>query len=62
MDNKRSATQYYVCWVVDFYHAERNPQGLGNELITGSRSDASGRRIYRRLRLGGLLNFYTRAA
>ena len=30
--------------------------------ITGSRSDASGRRTYRRLRLGGLLNFYTRAA
>ena len=33
MDNRHSATQYYVCWVVDFYHEERPHQGLGNELI-----------------------------
>jgi len=47
---------------MEHYHAERNHQGLGNELIIGSRSEASGRTIHRRRRLGGLLNFYTRAA
>ena len=47
---------------MEHYHAERDHQGLGNELITGSRSEASGRTIYRQLRLGGLLTFYTRAA
>jgi putative transposase len=47
---------------VDHYHRERNHQGLENRLIDGS---ATGRReggIHRRPRLGGLLNYYERAA
>jgi len=47
---------------VDHYHRERNHQGLGNRLIDRR---ATGRReggIHRRPRLGGLLNYYERAA
>jgi hypothetical protein len=61
-DNRRSATQYYVCWVVDFYHHERNHQGLQNQLIiqpTAQRRDGS---IACRERLGGLLKYYHRPA
>ena len=43
------------------YHRERNHQGLGHELIDREPSVAGGR-IRRRQRLGGLLNYYVRAA
>ena len=43
------------------YHRERNHQGLGTELIDREPSVAGGR-IRRRQRLGGLLNYYVRAA
>jgi hypothetical protein len=47
---------------VEHYHRERNHQGLSNALIEGpARLDAVGR-IRRRSRLGGLLNYYERAA
>jgi putative transposase len=42
-------------------HGERNHQGLRNELIEGQPADGGGR-IRRRQRLGGLLNYYSRAA
>ena len=44
------------------YHRERNHQGLDNELI--EREPAEGRvgRVRRHQRLGGLLNYYARAA
>jgi hypothetical protein len=45
---------------VAHYHHERNHQGLDNALID-DRSRPTGRRIRRRPRLGGLLN-YERAA
>jgi transposase InsO family protein len=44
------------------YHAERNHQSLGNELIEGSPSANTNGRIERRERLGGVLNFYAREA
>ncbi len=44
------------------YHRERNHQGLGNELIDGVEGRHSGRRVQRRQRIGGLLNYYYRAA
>jgi transposase InsO family protein len=44
------------------YHRERNHQGLGNELIDGAPPVDGGHRLYRRQRLGGLLNYYARAA
>jgi transposase InsO family protein len=47
---------------VEHYHGERRHQGLENELIDGaSVADRVGR-VRRRQRLGGLLNYYTRAA
>ena len=45
------------------YHHERNHQGLGNRLILpeGTPADAGGT-VLRRERLGGVLNYYYRAA
>jgi transposase InsO family protein len=51
--------------VVEFvahYHRERNHQGLGNELIERPGSRRRVGRIRRCPRLGGLLNYYARAA
>jgi len=47
---------------VAHYHEERNHQGLGNELIDSAPPVQGGRRIRCRQRLGGLLNYYARAA
>jgi putative transposase len=47
---------------VEHYHGERNHQGLGNELIDGAPSVDGVDRIRRCQRLGGLLNYYCRAA
>src|SRR5262245_57968347 len=46
----------------DHYHRERNHQGLGNELIEGAPAEERVGRVRRRQRLGGLLNYYARAA
>ena len=47
---------------VEHYHRERSHQGLDNRLIAGTPvTDRTGRVRCRR-RLGGLLNFYERAA
>jgi putative transposase len=44
------------------YHAERNHQGIGNELIQPlKRADGQGM-VRRRQRIGGMLNFCYRAA
>ena len=48
---------------VQHYRFERNHQGLGNALIEGAPATANTNgRVERRERLGGLLNFYRRAA
>jgi putative transposase len=48
---------------VEHYHRERNHQGLENELIEGAPApEEHVGRIHRRQRLGGLLNYYYRAA
>jgi hypothetical protein len=48
---------------VEHYHRERNHQGLANELIEGAPVvEEKVGRIRRRPRLGGLLNYYDRAA
>ena len=47
---------------VAHYHGERNHQGLANELINGVPSGSQASSIRRRQRLGGLLNYYCRAA
>ena len=43
-------------------HHERNHQGIENALIAGAPVTRSVGRIRRRQRLGGLLNYYDRAA
>jgi transposase InsO family protein len=47
---------------LEHYHGERNHQGLGNRLIAGPPVIDRTSRVRRHSRLGGLLNFYERAA
>jgi len=47
---------------IEHYHGEGNHQGLGNELVDRAPPVEAGHRIRRRQRLGGLLNYYARAA
>jgi putative transposase len=47
---------------VEHYHRERNHQGIENALIEGAAAKDHRGRIRRRPRLGGLLNYYERAA
>ena len=47
---------------VAHYHRERNHQGIANELIAGAPATSTAGPIRRRPRLGGLLNYYDRAA
>ena len=50
---------------LEHYHAERNHQGKGNVLLLPSKDApqaALASRLRRRQRLGGLLNYYGRAA
>jgi hypothetical protein len=48
---------------LDHYHQERNHQGLENRLIVPMKATVNSEgRIGRRQRLGGLLNYYYRAA
>jgi putative transposase len=53
---RRAVTEF-----VAHYHRERNHQGLGNGLIEGAPTSRRHGRIWRRPRLGGLLNYYERA-
>ena len=55
---RTAVTEYVV-----HYHTERNHQGLGNELLTPLPASANGAGpIVSRERLGGILNYYCRAA
>ena len=52
-----------VAEFIEHYHGERNThQGLGNGLISGQPVIEMTSRVRRHPRLGGLLNFYERAA
>jgi Integrase core domain len=51
-----------VAEFVAHYHRERNHQGLDNELIDGEPAKGRVGRVRRHQRLGGLLNYYARAA
>jgi putative transposase len=54
---RRAVTEY-----VAHFHGERNHQGLDNRLISRPPVIETTSRVRRRSRLGGLLNFYQRAA
>ena len=55
----RTTIQYFVA----HYHGERNHQGLGNRLISPEPGHlGSSGEVQRRQRLGGMLNYYYRAA
>lgn len=54
---RRAVTEY-----VAHYHRERNHQGLNNRLTMGTPVIKMTTRVRRHPRLGGLLNFYERAA
>jgi transposase InsO family protein len=54
----RQAVEQFVA----HYHAERNHQGLGNELIAPQSDQAGGTHLCCRERLGGLLRYYHHAA
>lgn len=54
---RRAVTEF-----VAHYHGERNHQGLGNALIDGAPDATCIGRVRRQPRLGGLLNYYARAA
>jgi putative transposase len=53
---RRAVTEFLT-----HYHRERNHQGLHNALIAGAPPTGAGR-VDRQARLGGLLNYYRRAA
>jgi putative transposase len=58
-DSLRNSIRQFL----DHYHLERNHQGLENRLITPVKAKIHTEgRIERRERLGGLLNYYYRAA
>jgi transposase InsO family protein len=55
---RHAVTEY-----TEHYHVERNHQGVGNKLIDDQRSTMSmNGNIQRQERLGGILNYYQRAA
>ena len=58
----RGHFQQTVSEYVVRYHHERHHQGLANELIDGPVLNRRPGSIRRRPRLGGLLNYYERAA
>ena len=58
-DSLRTAIQNFVA----HYHSERNHQGLSNQLISPEAGHlGSAGEVQRRQRLGGMLNYYYRAA
>ena len=58
----RKSLENAVREYVEHYHAERNHQGLGNELIEPVDADSVAGRIECRERLGGMLKYYHRRA
>jgi putative transposase len=54
--------RHAVAEFVAHYHRERNHQGLGNELIVRPTAERRVGHVRRWPRLGGLLNYYARAA
>ena len=59
--DRRAALRHAVAAYIEHYHRQRNHQGL-DRLVSGPPVINIMSRVRRRPRLGGLLNFYERAA
>ena len=60
IDSRLSDSRNWGSCVAGLYNAERNHQGIGNELSDAKEMPREGK-IVRDKRLGGLLSFYRRA-
>jgi hypothetical protein len=58
----KASLQYAVGHFMTHYHTERNHQGLENKLLRAAPITGPSHRVQRRQRLGGMLNYYHRAA
>jgi len=58
----RASLQHAVSQFMAHYHTERNHQGLKNRLVQPSPAVVPSQPVRQRQRLGGLLNYYYRAA
>jgi putative transposase len=57
----KSSLQHAISHFMAHYHNERNHQGLANRLLRPEPIVAPSHAVYRRQRLGGILNYYYRA-
>ena len=58
----QASLQHAISHFMAHYHTERNHQGLANQLPRPAPIIAPSQPVHRRQRLGGMLNFYHRAA
>jgi putative transposase len=58
----QASLQHAVSHFVAHYHIERNHQGLANRLLQPGPITDTSHPVQRRQRLGGMLNYYHRAA
>lgn len=58
----RASLQHAVSQFMSHYHTERNHQGLENRLVQTAPALVPSEPVRQRQRLGGLLNYYYRAA
>ncbi len=58
----RASLQHAISHFMAHYHTERNHQGLGNRLLQPGPITDPSHAVQRRQRLGGMLNYYHRAA
>jgi transposase InsO family protein len=58
----QASLQHAIGHFMAHYHTERNHQGLANQLLRPAPVIAPSQPVHRRQRLGGMLNYYHRAA
>ena len=58
----QASLQHAITHFMAHYHAERNHQGLANQLLRPAPIVAPSRSVHRRQRIGGMLNYYYHAA
>jgi hypothetical protein len=58
----QASLQRAIAHFMAHYHTERNHQGLANQLLRPAPIIAPSQPVHRRQRLGGMLNYYHRAA